>query len=200
MLHVRPGEWPAVSYWEITLLSVVLAIDATSVAAAVSPACCRRWGPWRLAGAFGIFQALMPVLGGVAGVWLLTCVGDYDHWVAFGLLELIGGKILVDAWLAWRRGESAEGQKTRGSDPSWGWSLLGLAVATSIDAFGAGVALATRRANMWVAAPTIGLVCAVLTLAGARLGARASRFLGRWAEVAGGLVLMGLGVKMLVWE
>ncbi len=187
------------SYWEIAFLSVVLAIDAMSVAAAVSPSCCRKWGPLRLATAFGVFQALMPVAGAAAGMWLLRRFGDYDHWVAFALLELIGAKILVDAWLAWRRGAAGGEKPACTSDPSCGWSLIGLAVATSIDAFGAGVALAMRRANMWVAAPTIGLVCALLTLLGARLGASAQRFLGRWAEVAGGLALMALGAKML-WD
>jgi putative Mn2+ efflux pump MntP len=72
-----------------------------------------------------------------------------------------------------------------------------MAVATSIDAFGAGIALAAARANMWVAAATIGLVCALLTLLGARLGTAAGKHLGRKAEVIGGLVLMALGVKML---
>jgi manganese efflux pump family protein len=183
------------SYWEIALLSFVLAIDAFSVAAAVAPSCCRKWGPLRLAGAFGIFQAGMPLLGAVAGTWLLTHVGDYDHWVAFGLLEIIGVKILVDAFFA-RRGEKKR-QKSCPVDPSLSLALLGMAVATSLDAFAAGVALATRNTSMWVAAPTIGLVCALLTLLGARLGSAAEKYLGSKAEVAGGLVLMALGVKML---
>jgi putative Mn2+ efflux pump MntP len=187
------------SLLEIAILSVVLAIDAFSVAAAVAPSCSRRWGALRLSAAFGVFQAGMPLLGALAGTWLLRHVGDYDHWVAFGLLELIGAKILVDALVA-GGGKSRE-PETKGSpagDPSWGLSLLGLAVATSIDAFGAGVALATRNANMWVAAPSIGLVCALLTLLGARLGEAAERYLGRKAEIAGGLVLMAMGVRMLL--
>ncbi|MHC4917359.1 MAG: manganese efflux pump MntP [Planctomycetota bacterium] len=183
------------SYWEIAVLAVVLAIDAFSVAAAAAPACCRRWGPLRLAGAFGIFQAGMPLLGALFGTWLVRRVGDYDHWVAFALLEVIGVKILIDAFVAGR------GEKRRREscpvDPSWSLALLGMAVATSIDAFGAGVALAARDASMWVAAPTIGLVCALLTLLGARLGSAAEKYLGRRAEVIGGLVLMALGVKML---
>ncbi len=183
------------SYWEIAVLSFVLAIDAFSVAAGVAPSCGHRWGPLRLAGAFGVFQAGMPLLGAVAGTWLLRHVGDYDHWVAFGLLEIIGIKILIDAFLE-RRGEKKH-RKSCPVDPSLSLALLGMAVATSIDAFAAGVALATRGANMWVAAPTIGLVCALLTLLGARLGATAGKYLGSKAEIVGGLVLMALGVKML---
>jgi putative Mn2+ efflux pump MntP len=184
------------SYWEIAVLAVVLAVDAFSVAAAVGPASSRRWGPLRLAAAFGAFQAGMPLAGAVLGTWLLKHVGDYDHWVAFALLEIIGIKILVDALLA-ARGKREGKPPAERPDPSWGWSLLGLAAATSIDAFGAGVALATQRANMWVAAPTIGLVCALLTILGARLGSAAEKYLGRKAEIAGGLVLMALGVKAL---
>jgi putative Mn2+ efflux pump MntP len=184
------------TYWEIAVLAVILAIDAFSVAAAVGPSCCRKWGPLRLSAAFGVFQAGMPLLGALVGGLLLRYFAGYEGWIAFGLLEIIGIKILVDAWLA-RRKES-ERQKSCPLDPSLGLSLLGLAVATSIDAFGAGVALATRNASMWVACPTIGLVAALLTLFGARLGSAAEKYLGSKAEIAGGLVLMGLGVRMLV--
>jgi len=183
------------SYWEIAVLAIVLAVDAFSVAAAVAPSCCRRWGPLRLAGAFGLFQAGMPLLGALAGTWLLQYIGDYDRWVAFGLLEIIGMKILVDAFLE-SRGEKQR-RETCPVDPSFSLALLGLAVATSIDAFGAGIALATRDASLWIAAPTIGLVCALLTLLGARLGSTAEKYLGSKAAVAGSLVLMALGVRML---
>jgi putative Mn2+ efflux pump MntP len=89
------------------------------------------------------------------------------------------------------------GDKGTGKDPSTGWSLLGLAVATSIDAFGAGVGMRIAGANLWIACPTIGLVCAALTYLGARIGSAAEKYLGRKAEIAGGLVLMSLGVRML---
>jgi putative Mn2+ efflux pump MntP len=193
------------SHLELIVLALVLAIDAVSVAAAVSPACCRRWGPLRLAGAFGAFQALMPLLGAYSGLWLLGHFGDCDHWIAFGLLELIGLKILIDAVVARRRRNREEEGDSCRLDPSCGWSLLGLSVATSIDALGAGLALAASghdgspdKVGLWAAALVIGLVCAMLTLIGARLGRTAARFLGSWAAVVGALVLMALGVKMLL--
>jgi len=195
-----------VSPWALAVLAVALAIDAFSVAAATAPSCSRRWGPLRLAGAFGLFQALMPVLGALASAHLLKYVKDYDHWVAFGLLEIIGIKMLLDAlWLNRRGGGEEDGgapAAARG-DPSWGWSLLGLSIATSIDAFGAGVAIqvqtagSTRGAGLATCAAAIGLTCAVLTYLGARLGHAAERWFGAKAEIAGGLVLMALGVKML---
>lgn len=190
--------------WELTVLAVALAVDAFSVAAAAAPSTSKRWGALRLAGAFGVFQAGMPLLGALAGVYLLRHVQAYDHWVAFGLLEIIGLKMLADAlWLDRRGKERGAGggpgaAEAARPDPSWGWSLLGLSVATSIDAFGAGIAIQMRGASLAVAAPVIGATCAGLTYAGARLGHAAERWLGSKAEVIGGLVLMGLGVRMLL--
>lgn len=189
------------SFWELAILSLALAIDAFGVAAASAPACSRRWGPIRLALAFGIFQAGMPLLGALAGRHLLAYVQSYDHWVAFGLLELIGIKMLADAlWLSRReKKDDEDGPERPRTDPSWGWSLVWLSIATSIDAFGAGVAIEqVKNANLAVAATAIGATCAVLTYAGAKIGHAAERWLGSKAEVIGGLVLMALGVKMLL--
>ena len=174
---------------------MALAVDAFSVAAAAAPNCSKRWGALRLAGSFGAFQAFMPLAGAFTGQYLLRYVAAYDHWVAFGLLEIIGGKMLVEAlWLSRREDPGKMAEK---GDPSVGLTLLGLSVATSIDAFGAGIAIQMEGANLWIACPVIGLVCAILTWLGAKLGRTAERYLGQKAEVAGGIVLMALGVKML---
>jgi putative Mn2+ efflux pump MntP len=183
-----------VTYLELIILAVALAIDAVSVAASAGPRVCPRWGALRLGLCFGGFQALMPLLGALAGAYLYTYVRAYDHWVAFGLLLLIGLKMLYEA--ARRHGVGEEGAAA-GFDPSVGWSLLGLSIATSIDAFGAGMGLRMAEANLWVAAPLIGAVTAALSYSGAHLGVRAERFLGRKAEFAGGVVLVGLAVRML---
>jgi putative Mn2+ efflux pump MntP len=152
-------------------------------------------GAARLAGAFGIFQGLMPLLGALVGSLLYTHVRSYDHWVAFGLLELIGIKMVVEGL----RGNAAEASDAARVqfDPSRGWTLLGLSIATSIDAFGAGIGMRMVETNLWVACTVIGLVTVALTYLGARLGIRAQRRLGRKAELLGGVVLMALGIKML---
>lgn len=186
---------PVMSFPAIVILSVALAVDAFSVAAAAAPRSCRRWGPLRLSAAFGIFQALMPLLGALASDYLLAHVREYDHWVAFGLLEVIGLKMLVES--LWPRGSKEADEETSRGDPSVGWSLLGLSVATSIDAFGAGVGMRLAGANLLIACPTIGLVAAALTYLGARTGRVAERRFGRKAEVLGGLVLVALGIRML---
>ena len=165
------------------------------MATAAGPHCRRRRGPIRLAVSFGAFQGLMPLLGALTGAYLLVYVRAYDHWVAFGLLELIGAKMLFEA-LRPRRTPEPDGAPAR-SDPSAGWTLLGLSVATSIDAFGAGVGMHVARANLWLACPLIAGVTAGLTYLGARVGATAVARLGRSAEVVGGLVLIALGIRML---
>lgn len=178
---------------EIAALAVALAIDAFSVAASAGPKAPPKWGPLRMAGSFGIFQAGMPLLGALAGAYLLVYVRAYDHWVAFGVLELVGAKMIIEAF------RGGEGQDAAGgsADPSRGLALLSLSIATSIDAFGAGVGMRMVGANFWVASPVIGIVCAVLTYVGAGLGTAARKHLGRKAEVLGGAVLIGLGIKML---
>lgn len=181
-------------YLEIALLAVALAADAFSMAAASAPAACRKWGALRMSAAFGLFQALMPLGGALAGAFLLRYVADYDHWVAFALLEIVGLKMIVDAL---RPGKKDAEQDASRPDPSTGWSLLALAVATSIDAFGAGISMGTAKTNLWIACPTIGIVCAALTYLGAKLGITAGKRFGRKAEIAGGVVLIALGIRML---
>jgi putative Mn2+ efflux pump MntP len=83
------------------------------------------------------------------------------------------------------------------TDPTRGWSLVGLSVATSIDAFGAGIGLALAQANLWISSIVIGVTAALVTLAAMLIGARLERVVGRWAERMGGLVLLGLAVRML---
>ena len=194
----RHGAWIEISepsiqltYFEIAALALALAIDAFSVAVSAAPNTPRKWGPLRMAASFGVFQAGMPLLGALVGAYLLTYVNAYDHWVAFGLLEIVGGRMIYEAF---RPERDKDGP---GLDPSRGWTLFSLSVATSIDAFGAGMSMRMVGANLWVASPTIGIVAAVLTYVGAGVGRTAKRHLGRKAEVLGGVVLIVLGIKML---
>jgi putative Mn2+ efflux pump MntP len=180
---------------ELVILAIALAMDAFSVAASAGPRCSPRWGALRLAAAFGGFQGLMPLLGALVGSLFYIYVREYDHWVAFGLLELVGVRMVYEALRHWRGEDAGSGDTT--FDPSCGLPLLGLSVATSIDAFGAGMGMRMAGANLWLACPLIAGITACLTYLGARLGVRAERWLGRKAELLGGLVLMGLGLKML---
>ena len=139
---------------------------------------------------FGGFQALMPLLGYLAGSTVSAVIARYDHWIAFGLLAFIGGRML---W------ESARGTE-EGGQPSLGAlrKLLVLSIATSIDALAVGVSLAVLRENIWVNAAWIGCVTFALSTLGVLAGRRLGRRMQRFATVAGGLVLIFIGAKILI--
>lgn len=173
-------------------LSVGLAMDAFAVAIAagmtldtVTPR-----HVFRLGFHFGLFQFLMPIIGWLAGERLATQISGYDHWVAFALLSYVGGKMLWEA-----RGEKSP---LSNNDPTRGLSLLTLSVATSIDALAIGISMAFLGVSVWFPSVVIGLVTATLTAIGITFGGRIGPRWGRWAEVAGGIVLIALGLKVLL--
>jgi putative Mn2+ efflux pump MntP len=179
------------SFWYLMGIALGLAMDAFAVSLA---SCCRLprvniGHVARLALAFGFFQFLMPVIGWFAGRGFSRWLTAVDHWVAFGLLALIGGKML---WESFRHSEGPA------QDPTRGWMLLTLAVATSIDALAVGLSLAFLDESIWWPSIVIGIVAAVLTAIGAVFGSRLGRRFGVWAERFGGLVLIGIGVRILL--
>jgi manganese efflux pump family protein len=174
-------------------LAVALAMDAFAVALAAGITIDRLTGRhlFRLGFHFGLFQAMMPVLGWLAGMSIHRWITAIDHWVAFALLALIGGKMIWEAL-------SHEEENPPRADPTRGWSLVMLSVATSIDALAVGLSLAMLEVSIWIPAAVIGLVCAPLTVLGMMLGRRISGFWGPRVEIVGGLVLIGIGVKILL--
>lgn len=172
-------------------IALALAMDAFAVSLA---SCCRlrridAGHVLRLALAFGFFQFMMPVLGWLAGKGLSRWISAFDHWVAFGLLAIIGGRML---W------ESFHASAGPARDPTRGWMLLTLAVATSLDALAVGLSLAVLDVSIWVPAVVIGAVAAALTAVGALFGSRLGRHFGVWAERFGGVVLIGIGLRVLL--
>jgi putative Mn2+ efflux pump MntP len=174
-------------------LACALAMDAFAVAIVtgltVNPLTRRHI--FRLGFHFGLFQALMPIIGWLAGAALRTYISAFDHWVAFGLLGFIGGKMLWEAL----RHEEGPGHA---NDPTSGWSLLVLSVATSIDALAVGLSLGMLGSTIVVPAVVIGIVAALFTTVGMVLGRRIGSFWGRRVEVLGGLILIGIGVKIVL--
>jgi putative Mn2+ efflux pump MntP len=146
----------------------------------------------RKAAAFGGFQLVMPVLGWLAGHRLISLIARFDHWVAFALLALIGGRMIYEFF------EMSEEEKAGRPDRTQGGRLLVLALATSIDALAVGLSLGVVRAAILYPAAVIGATSFLLTLAGAKLGPIVGRLVGRWAELLGGLILIGIGAKILV--
>ncbi len=193
----------------LILVAVGLAMDALAVAVGIG--LCTKERALRAAARvgfhFGVFQAGMTVLGWLAGSGVTGWVNDASHFVAAALLWLVGGHMLLDAMLRKRAdagGECPEASSAPASparDVSRGWALIGLSVATSIDAFGVGMGLALLgAARLWLVAVVIGVVAAVLPgaglLAARHVAARAGFALARGAEVAGALVLVGIGVRI----
>lgn len=167
-------------------LALALAMDAFAVALTQGA----RFRPgWRwalgIALTFGLFQGVMPLIGWGIGAVALIHVEAVDHWIAFGLLTVLGVRMLA-------------GQQD--DDPAralTGTALLVAGVATSIDALAAGIALPTLGIPPLTAAGVIGLVTFVLSGIGVMLGRKAGDRFGRWAERAGGVILIALGCKIL---
>jgi len=144
----------------------------------------------RMALFFGGFQALMPIIGSLAGLSLKTHIAAYDHWIAFSLLGLVGGKMIYEAFQI----RSAE----KNLDPSNLLILLTLAVATSIDALAVGFTLSLLVSSLMLAAIMIGAITFGLSYAGVSVGKRFGHFFESKIEILGGLILIGIGIKILV--
>lgn len=145
----------------------------------------------RVALLFGIFQALMPVLGWLAGRTVVDLIADFDHWVALALLGFVGSKMIWESFHS-KEGRSENAEITRG------WLLITLSVATSIDALAVGLTFAFIEVNILVASLTIGIITLLVTMLGFLLGKKANRLVGRRAETIGGLILIGIGVKIVL--
>ena len=179
----------------LTLIGIAigLAMDAfaVSIAAGLTLKTVDARQTFRLAWHFGLFQALMPIIGWLAGLSIEHWIAPVDHWIAFGLLAAIGGKMIYEAL------KDADDEVRRG-DPTKGWSLVLLSIATSIDALAVGLSLALLDVSIWWPALVIGLVAGAFTTLGIRLGSRFGAVLGRRMEIVGGIVLIAIGVKILV--
>jgi manganese efflux pump family protein len=180
------------SWLSILAIAVGLALDAfaVSVAAGLSLAQVTYRHVFRIAFHFGLFQFLMPVLGWLAGKQLAEYIKTYDHWVAFGLLAFVGGKMLWEA-----RHEKPAGTA---ADPTRGLMLVTLSLATSIDALAVGLSMALLGVSILLPSIVIGVVTATLSTAGILFGARIGSRWGRYAEIVGGIVLIGIGLRIVV--
>lgn len=180
------------SFIEILLIALGLAMDAFAVCVGAGAT---RFinGPrpvFRLAFHFGLFQALMPVLGWLAGVRIERFIAAFDHWIAFGLLAFVGIRMI-------RSGLDPSDEAVV-TDPSRGGTLVMLSVATSIDAFAIGLSLAVLRVDVFLPALVIGLVAATLSLVGLSIGNRLGQLFGKRMATVGGLILIAIGVRVVL--
>lgn len=176
----------------IFLLAIGLGVDAFSVAIGIGAASCKKsWSPvLRLSLAFGFFQFLMPLIGWLAGSTVVDMIRGFDHWVAFALLLVVGGKMIWE-------GFEKEGNEEK-ADQTRGWPLLVLSIATSIDALAVGFSFSLLKTPILLPSVIIGVVCFMMTAVGMIFGKGLARIFGKKVEILGGLVLIAIGVKILI--
>ena len=133
----------------------------------------------------------MPVLGWLAGRTVVELIADYDHWVAFAMLAIVGGRMLWESF----RPERSQGKEV---DITRGLLLITLSIATSIDALAVGLSFAFLNVDIALASPTIGAIAFVVTITGFRLGKRTSKLIGKRAEAIGGIILLAIGLRILL--
>jgi manganese efflux pump family protein len=177
----------------IIFLALALAMDAfaVSISSGITIGKMRLHHSLRIAGFFGFFQAVMPLLGWSVGRNAADLIRAYDHWVAFGLLAIIGGKMIYESF-------KLEEESSAKADPLNLYVLFTLAVATSIDAAAVGVSLSLLDVKIIFPSIIIGIITFFVSMAGTWLGQSFGDFFGEKIEVAGGVVLIGIGAKILI--
>jgi putative Mn2+ efflux pump MntP len=195
----------------VVLIGLSLSMDAfaVSVSSGIGIPGLRPFYAVRASLFFGFFQFIMPLAGWYLGGAFAGYINAVDHWIAFGLLAFIGGKELREALpkkAAAATGGPEEPGETRGAEkPEESragiqnmLTLLNLSVATSIDALAVGISLnITGHTNIWSSAALIGGITFLVCLSGFEFGRRLGGLFSRGAQIAGGLILIGIGVKIL---
>lgn len=173
-------------------IAVGLALDsfAVSLAIGTTTLCRDRRTCLRIAFHFGVFQALMPVLGWLAGSFIARYIQAYDHWVAFGLLAYIGIRMLMSGL-----GRSSDKVIVNPRDEM---TLLMLSLATSIDALAVGLSLAMLDVEILQPILIIGIVTMILSILGLQVGDRLGLRFGKAMRVAGGVILISIGIRILI--
>jgi manganese efflux pump family protein len=177
---------------EILLLAVGLAMDcfAVSLGIGTTRQACTPRPIFRLAFHFGLFQSLMPLLGWFGGSRVAYLIGGVDHWIAFVLLGWVGGRMI-------RSGVDHDAE-SYACDPSRGRTLVLLSIATSLDALAVGLSLAMLRVDILPPVLMIGVITALISVLGLRLGSRLGEAFGKRTEIVGGVILIGIGLRVLM--
>jgi putative Mn2+ efflux pump MntP len=178
----------------IIAIAVALSMDAFAVSVATGAILKRVTvrQTFRLSWHFGLFQAMMPVIGWSAGLSMRTLIESYDHWVAFGLLAFVGAHMIQEGFRPKASDETVK-------DPTKGITLVMLSVATSIDALAIGFGLSMLNLNIWISAMIIGLIAGLATVVGIHMGEKLGSvsILSRLSSVVGGIILLAIGVNIL---
>ncbi|MEW5796430.1 MAG: manganese efflux pump MntP family protein [Candidatus Zixiibacteriota bacterium] len=180
--------------WLTTLvIAVGLGMDAFAVALVIgSQRQSLTFRPFfRLTFHFGLFQFMMPVIGWYCGSQVEHYIRNFDHWLAFVLLAVIGIRMIRESF-------SSEHQRVTRADPTRKRSLVALSLATSIDALTVGLSMAFLQVEIWTPSAIIGLVAAAMTGVGMVSGRRLGIKFGKRMELIGGIILILIGLKIVL--
>jgi putative Mn2+ efflux pump MntP len=178
----------------ITIVLVGLGLTGDTLAVSVSTGLSlnqiRFKEALRIAFVLGIFQALMPVLGWFLGIQIKDYIVDFDHWIAFILLAAIGGKMILETFKHESEKKTFNPLKTS--------VLIGIAIATSIDALIVGVSFAFINVNIILSAAIIWFLTFFVSMTGVFIGKKTGNLFGKKVEIIGGVILIGIGVKIVI--
>jgi len=181
-----------VNFTSILIIAIGLGMDAFSVAVGVgaNSRALSLMPAFRLSFHFGLFQFLMPIAGWFAGSTVANIIAVYDHWIAFGLLAVVGGKMIMESF--------GQEEKVFAADPTRGITLIMLSVATSIDALAVGLSFAFLKIPILIPSIVIGIVAFFMTAMGVFFGDRIGKVFGKRVEMLGGIILILIGVKIVI--
>ncbi|GAB4374863.1 MAG: manganese efflux pump MntP family protein [Calditrichia bacterium] len=175
----------------LTLIALGLSFDtfAVSISTGLIIRHIRFWQGFRIAIVLAFFQSVMPFFGWLGGIQVEKYLYDYDHWIAFGLLSAIGFKMIIDSF---------KDSPDKKFNPLWFPVLISMAIATSIDALVVGITLAFIDTSIYLALIIIGSVTFLVSMVGMLLGKNITGKFGKKVEIVGGLILIGIGTKILM--
>lgn len=178
----------------LTLLFVAIGLSFDTFAVSISTGIIvneiKFWQGVRVAIIMALFQTVMPLIGIFLGLQVSEYISEYDHWLAFGLLTLLGAKMIIDSF--------KEEEEKEMQNPLKLTNVIGMSVATSIDALAVGVIFAGLNMNISLMAFVVGSVTFLVAMIGMLLGKRAGAHLGSKLDIIGALILIGVGLKILL--
>ena len=177
----------------LLIIAIGLSFDTFAVSVSTGLTICeiRLWQAVRVAIVLAIFQAAMPLIGWILGTQVASYINEYDHWIAFGLLTILGGKMIYESF--------KEKEEEKKFNPLKLTVLIGMAIATSIDALVVGVSFAFfKDLNIYWTILIIGAVTFLVAMIGMLFGKKVGNRFGTKMEIIGGLILIGIGLKILI--
>ncbi len=178
-------------YLIIVLVAVGLCFDtfAVSVSSGIAKQEIKFFDACKIALVFAFFQAIMPVIGWFLGEQVKRYISEFDHWVVFGILFLLGLKMIV---------ESFKNEEKKKFNPLHFWVMISMAIATSIDALAVGISFSIINVSILITAFIIGSVTYLASMLGILFGKKTGSHFGKKMEIIGGIILIGIGIKIII--